>query len=267
LLTIAHHHDFLTQSGLSSIEQVKSFHGECLKRHRHGRRDVLQIPFQSENGRSTALFLKRNWRPYTKDGLKSLLRRGSVWSASRQEYANSRALVSAGVRVACPVAYGEQCSLFREKFSFLITEAAPGMPIDQFLRDTPDRTARRLVLDALARFVRRFHNAGFTTPDLFTRHVFVDTHASEPSFCLIDVARLNVTKRLRPRKRARDLAALNVTAPLRLVSARERLRFLRIYAGQRDKPLAHLIARRVSHLLTRRKYRDFSAFPSRSILA
>jgi heptose I phosphotransferase len=258
LLIIANHHDFLTQSGLSSIDQVKAFKGECLKRHRHGRRDVLRIPFPSENGYPTALFLKRNWRPYTKDGLMSLLRRGSVWSASRQEWANSRALESAGVRVAGPVAYGEQCSLFREEFSFLITEAAPGQSVDQFLRDTADRTARRLVLDALARFIRRFHSAGFATPDLFTRHVFVDAHATEPSFCLIDVARLDATKKLSPRKRARDLAALNVTAPLRLLSARERLRFLKIYAGQRDKSLARLIARRVSRLLTRRKYRHFA---------
>ena len=58
--------------------------------------------------------------------------------------------------------------------------------------------------------------------------------------------------------RARDLAALNASAPVRFVSAKERLIFLRVYAGKRDKRLAQLIRRRMTHLLKRSKFARFA---------
>jgi len=69
--------------------------------------------------------------------------------------------------------------------------------------------------------------------------------------------------RIPQRLRARDLAALNVTAPLGCVSARERMRFLQVYAGGADRALARRIARRVAHLLRRRRFQDFSETASR----
>ncbi len=148
--------------------------------------------------------------------MKSLLRQGRVESVSRREWENSRALERAGIAVAGLIAYGEECGPLWEKFSFIITESAPGQTMEQFLGACRDRARRRDVFDALARFVRQMHDAGLATPDLFTRHIFVDTENGDPVFCLIDMARLDRRTRLPERLRARDLAALNVTAPLRL---------------------------------------------------
>jgi heptose I phosphotransferase len=183
------------------------------------------------------------------------LRRGAVWSIARREWENGRALENAGLRVAGRVAYGEDCGPFWEKFSFIITEAASGQTLEQFLGDSRDRALRRRVLDRLAPFVRRLHEAGLASPDLFTRHIFVETADNEPRFCLIDMARLDRRKTLSARLRARDLAALNVTAPPGMVSPRERVRFLRSYCGGRDKELFRLIRSRMAHLLKRRKHR------------
>jgi len=91
---------------------------------------------------------------------------------------------------------------------------------------------------------------------LFTRHIFVARGPSQ-KFCLIDMARMDRRKALPESLRARDLAALHVTAPLRFVSTPERQRFLEVYGASAS--LRELISRRAEHLLTRRKFADFSA--------
>jgi tRNA A-37 threonylcarbamoyl transferase component Bud32 len=258
VVVIAKHRDALQQAGLTTLEQARAFRAELIKDHR-GRRDIQRLTLRDETGQGRVLFLKRNWRPYKKDGLTSLLRRGCVWSQSRQEWENSLALERAGVRVARLIAYGEECGPLWERFSFILTESAPGQTVEQFLRECRDRALRRRVFDALAHWIRRMHDAGFATPDLFTRHIFVETAGGEPAFCLIDMARLDHAKELGPKQRARDLAALNVAAPLRHVTPRERIRFLQVYAGGTRRDLARLIACRVAHLLQRRKFRDFDS--------
>ena len=258
MVVIAKHAPLLKKLGLSTLEQAKTFQGDRVKDH-HGRRDILCIKTADPDGRGLVLFLKRNWKPYQKDGLLSLLRHGRVWSLSRQEWENSRALEAAGLTVAGLVAYGEDCGPLWERFSFLITEAATGgQTVEQFIATCRDRALRLRVFDALARTIRQMHDAGLAGPDLFTRHVFVDLDRAVPGFCLIDMARLDRRRRVSRALRARDLAALNLTAPLRFVSAKERLRFLHAYAGSVDRRLLTGIRDRVAYLLQRRrKYQDF----------
>jgi lipopolysaccharide core heptose(I) kinase len=258
VVVIARHQHLLEKLGLNTIEQVKAFQGDLIKNHR-GRRDIFRIQATSERSEPLTLFLKRSWNPYKKDGLKSLLQRGRVTSISRIEWQNSEALHAAGIPTGALVACGEDCGLLREKFSFIITEAAIGaQTVQQFLRECPNRIERRHVFDALARFVRRMHDAGLSTPDLFTRHLFLDIHHEPLQFCLIDMARLDRSRTTSRRRRARDLAALNITAPLRDVSTKERVRFLRVYIGKRDKALFRAVRRRVKKLLPRGKFRDFA---------
>jgi tRNA A-37 threonylcarbamoyl transferase component Bud32 len=258
VVVIAKHAPLLEKLGLSTLDQVKAFQGELVKDHR-GRRDILRIRAIDADGAGRVLFLKRNWKPYRKDGLRSLLRHGRVWSQSRQEWENLRALEAAGLMVAGLVAYGEDCGPLWERFSFLITEAATGgQTVEQFIATCRDQALRLRVFEALARTIRKMHDAGLASPDLFTRHVFVDPDRDVPEFCLIDMARLDRHRCVSRALRARDLAALNLTAPLRFVSARERLRFLHAYAGSVDRRFVWRIRIRANRLLrTRRKFRDF----------
>ena len=251
MFVIAKHPELLRQLGLDTMDGVKKFKGELIKNHK-GQRDIQRVIVP--NG--PVLFLKRNWRPYKKDGLKSFFTRGKAWSQSRVEWENSLALERAGLTVAEPVAFGEECGLLWENFSFILTASARGdITVDQFLRTNPGAAERRRVFDALAYDIRRMHDAGLASPDLFARHLFLE-RTPEPRFCLIDMARLDRRKELSPELRARDLAALHVTAPLRFVSTRERLRFLKIYGA--DSALRRLSLSRAAHLLTRRKFADFS---------
>jgi len=254
VFVIARYHEVLRRLGLDTLAGVKSFKGELIKNHK-GRRDIQRITIPDE-GRPLVLFLKRNWQPYKKDGLHSLLTRGTVWSQSRVEYENSLALQRAGLTVAEPVAFGEECGLLWEKFSFIVTASARGeMTLEEFLRTNRDRTERRRVLTALAREIRRMHDAGLASPDLFTRHLFLE-RGPTPKFCLIDMARMDRGTPLSPTRRARDLAALHVTAPLRFVTTYERLRFLKTYGDAAI--LLPLIRLRAMHLLRRRKFADFA---------
>ena len=257
VLVIAKHHEVLRQLGLDTMEGVKNFKGERIKNHK-GQRDIQRFHAVLPGAGPTAgtYYLKRNWKPYKKDGLKSLLRRGEVWSQSRVEWENSMALQRAGIGIAQPIAFGEECNPLWEKFSFLITATARGeMTLDEFLRTNTDTSERRLVFSALGREIRKMHEAGLASPDLFTRHIFVERRPA-PQFCLIDMARLDQRKSLSTKLRARDLAALNITAPLRFVSTRERLRFLKSYGGNRT--LRRLVIERTHYLLKRRKFADFT---------
>jgi tRNA A-37 threonylcarbamoyl transferase component Bud32 len=252
VFVIARYHDLLRQLGLDSIEGVKAFTGELIKNHK-GRRDIQRV---RADGGAMVFYLKRNWRPYKKDGLRSFFTRGQVWSQSRVEWENSLALQRAGICVAKPIACGEECGLLWEKFSFIITAAAEGeMTLDDFLRTNRDAEERARVIDTLAREIRKMHDTGLASPDLFTRHIFIE-RGHEPKFCLIDMARLDRRKRLSSKLRARDLAALNITAPLRFVSKEERRTFLEAYGGHAE--LERQIDVRMKHLLTRRKFADYS---------
>lgn len=261
VVVIARHQQLLEQLRLSTLPQVKAYQGDSVKQQR-GRRDVFRIQGTDDRNEPVTLFLKRTWRPYKKDGIKSLFRLGRVTSISHLEWQNSEALHAAGIPTGTLVSWGEDCGLLWERFSYIITEAARGeQTVQQFLSTCQDRQERRRVFDALARFVGRMHEAGLSTPDLFTRHVFLDARRDPPEFCLIDMARLDRGRTTSIRRRARDLAALNITAPLRYVSARERLRFLRVYAGPQHKALYRAVRRRVEKLLPRRRFKDFAPPP------
>jgi hypothetical protein len=254
VLVIAKYEPLLARLKLSTLEQVKSFPRATTPGRRPQPREITRLVAE-DNGMQRVFFMKRNWISHKKDGIASLFRRGAVWSIARQEWENARALETAGLRMAGLVAYGEECGPLWEHFSFIITEAAPGQTIDEFFRDCRDRTIRRRVLLALAKFVKKLHEAGMATPDLFTRHIFFANEIADPQFCLIDMARLDRCKNPSARTRARDLAALNVTASPEIVSARERVSFLRAYAGHVDRQFFNLIRRRMKRLLTRKKHR------------
>ncbi len=239
MIEIVKHRVALEALGLTTLAGVKTYTGRPLKTHR-GTRDVFRIEIPG-----ATLFLKRNWRPHKKDGLASLLRHGEVRSVARREWENCLRLQRAGIRTAELVAYGEECGPLWEKFSFIITEAAPGQPLSEVLESAATAGKPVALVEALAREIRKMHDAGLFSPDLFARHIFVDGDR----FTLIDMARLD------DGPAERDLAALNVTVPLRRLSAKHRLRFLKVY-GRPE--LFRRIERRVGYLLKRR--RKFSQF-------
>lgn len=262
VVIIARYRQQLDQIGLTSLEQVRRCRpADVVETHR-GYREISRIELKGPDGAPRTLYLKRVWKAHLKDGLRSLLRRGRVWSVCRQEWENSVALQRAGIATAELVAFGEECGPLRERFSFIITRAADGdLTLQQFLRDCSDPKLRRGTLQALARHVRAMHDQGFFAPDLFARHIFIDSrdrNGSGPGFCLIDMARLRHGRPGSRRLRVLSLAALCVSVPLAHGSIRERLRFLRSYGGPDARDLIDPVRRRIAHLLSRPKFAAFS---------
>jgi hypothetical protein len=254
-----HYKQTLAELGLTSLDRIKTCRGEPVTRH-GDRREVIRLT--ADGNPPVTFFLKRSWHAHLKDGLASILRRGRVWSAARVEWDNSEAVARAGFPTAELVAYGEEIGPLKARFSFILTRSARGsQTLFDFLTTCHDPAERRRVLSELATRVRQMHAAGLYYPDLFSRHVFIDTSVSPPALSLIDVARLDRRKGGSDAMRARDVAALNASVPVRYASATERLRFLREYtgAGRADRRrFVGLIRKRMQHLLTRSKFRDFA---------
>lgn len=242
----------LQQLDLVGIDRVKAARGEIVKDQR-GKRDVIRLV-----AGDSVFFLKRVWKPKFKHGLQALLTRGRVRSQCGIEWDNLRLLRQHRIRTPELVAYGEEIVNLRERFSFILTRAAPGeMDLRDFVEQEHDPERRRRVLEALVQGVRRFHDAGFATPDLFARHLFIEWRGEQPRFTMIDLQRLDRRRRIGDRLRARDLAALNSSLPNHLVSPAERLRFLEMYRGRRDRAFFSRVRRRMEHLLVRNKRLNF----------
>ncbi len=242
----------LEQLGLVGMDQIKSACGHLVKDQR-GKRDVIRLL-----AGGCTFYLKRVWKPKFKHGVEALLTQGRVRSQCGIEWDNLKLLRRHRFRTPELVAYGEEIIRLRERFSFILTRAAPGdMDLRDFVEQERDPRRRRAVLTALAKKVRRFHNAGFATPDLFARHLFIEWQGDQPYFTMIDLQRLDRRRRIGDRLRARDLAALNSSLPNHLVTPAERVRFLELYRGQRDRTFFRRVRRRMEHLLVRNKRLNF----------
>ncbi len=122
------------------------------------------------------------------------------------------------------------------------------------------------VARAVGKAVRRLHDAGYSFPDLYAKHVFLEDAGGEaPRVVLIDVNRL---RRYTPRRGAADLAALHATTQVPPVRKEDRLLVLRAYLGDRasDSNIERL-ARRIKRLSGRiaARGRDPHLIPARRV--
>jgi tRNA A-37 threonylcarbamoyl transferase component Bud32 len=227
---IESHVGHLRTLGLDTMAGVKAWSGGLIKNQR-GRRDVSRIEVADSDGVVRVLYLKRTWQPYRKDGVSSLFRYGRVVSSSRREWNNYIALTSAGVDTPELIAHGEECGPFWERFSFILTgEVRDSVSLDQFLGQCREPRLRRNALREAALTVGKMHMAGLFSPDLFSRHIFVSSQSPrKPEACLIDMARLDRCSRMMRKKVVRDLALLNVSTSLHLLSLLERRVFIRTH--------------------------------------
>jgi hypothetical protein len=86
----------------------------------------------------------------------------------------------------------------------------------------------------VAELIRRFHHAGFCHRDLYLAHIFISFKKNgDPIFYLIDLARVFKMGWRKERWIVKDLGALNYSAPGKIISRTDRLRFLKIYLGTR----------------------------------
>lgn len=236
-------------------------------------RQRWRIRLMDDAGRVRTLYLKRFLRPPLGRQLERW--RAGRWDLSTAgiEWSNARTLAEVGVTAVEAVAFGQRMAGPWEQASFVLLAEAPGESLERWVpahlppedRD-PTPQVRRNRLEALARFVARFHRAGFAHRDLYLCHVFMEEEADETAsprgaagcsrFRLIDLQRVFPPRWRRRRWVVKDLAALNYSTPLERVGTRERLRFLCRYVRECDRYgparlLARLVAERTKRTIAR----------------
>ncbi len=187
------------------------------------------------------------------------------------EWALLNRLASEGIACPRPIAVGEELTGSRELRSALLSEGVPGRSLERWMseRDTPDRPMIRRLIGPTADFVARFHGRGYIHRDLYLSHLFFDPDATpERSLHLIDLARVIHPPRGRLRWIVKDLAALNFSTPVHLVSNTDRLRWLKRYlrVSKLDRSGRRLVYRVIGKTasIARHERRRQARFRSRS---
>ena len=201
----------------------------------HRTRGVSRIDIGCGPEGRVGLYVKRFWGDAARPRWRDLLRLRLPRTAARCEYAASERLLKAGVEVARPVAWGASRK-GPEPRALVAFREVNGGSLSAWLACQPascvagvDARHRHALAEALGRAVRRLHEADFSYPDLYAKHVFIgDADTLHPRIVLIDVQRL---RPLWPWRRVRDLAALHVSTDGPGVRRTDRLRFLRAYLG------------------------------------
>lgn len=198
-------------------------------------------------------FLKRqHWVP-RKDYLASWWAGFGFVDRSVREWKTLLALRGHGIRVPEPLAVGS-----RDGRSFLLVGELEGaVDLHCFLtRRGHDWVLCTRLAERIAATLARLHQTGFTHPDLYAKHVFVNPQ--DLSIALIDFQRTMRCRRVSWRQRWRDLAALDASLGEHLAGNTLRLRLLRSYlhetgASHRWVQAVEAIRRRSRYLQRRRK--------------
>jgi len=175
---------------------------------------------------------------YRSHGLRGLLE-GRVWpQRAKLEFARAHRLVRLRIGTFDAVAYGEKDAEGLGRTSYLLTrEVEEAAALNRFIRATApglsqgDRRAFVATFTPLlARFARSLHDAGVFHNDFHPGNILVRQKDGAFEFFLIDLRTVRISRPLSKRHRIESLAMLNEFF-VSWTSAAERLRFLRLYAG------------------------------------
>ena len=199
------------------------------------------------NGEPRTFFLKRFTRP-PRSARREVRRSGcGAASVAGLEWTWMQRVAAAGVPCVRGVAMGEEITGPIELRSAVLTEAVPGDSLERWVAQwsPSDRSRVIALLAPTADLTARLHRAGFVHRDLYLAHLFYDPSDGDAPLHLIDLQRvLQPPYRLR-RWIIKDLASLNYSTPVALVSRTDRLRWLTCYLGtsRLDAPGRRLVYR------------------------
>jgi heptose I phosphotransferase len=221
-------------------------------------RTEIHDRFHAKQGRSIArwtlragdrrlvVYLKRHYRSEWWRGWAAALWPGRGWSAAWQEADHLRWAAAHGFPVPRPVAVGERVGPWGRLQSVLAVEELAGMvPLHEAIPAAAGRLSavafhrwKRGLVAALARRVRALHGLRHYHKDLYLCHFYVPerlTHYIPAGWAddlfLIDLHRLGHHPCLGRWWQLKDVAQLLYSSEVAGVTARDRLRFWRHYAG------------------------------------
>ncbi len=240
------HPDFADRLAGATATDLLDLPGEIVSGHAD--RHVVRVELP---GWERALYLKRQHRVTWRERLRQW-RAGFGWrSRCGRETALVMQLATAGLPAPRWVAHGEDG---RGRAFLLVEELTGAAELRRRLGDKRvSRTDRARMADRLGREVAAVHAAGFDTPDLTAKHVFVGPTGTVTLIDWQSARRLAVVPAA---ARLRTLAAFHASLADHLATPRDRLRFLRAYLGTRAAPAAREVERLAVAARKRRSVRD-----------
>jgi hypothetical protein len=224
-------------------------------------RSIGRWTLTSDAGASLVVYLKRHYVLPRRHGVLAALLPGRAWSPGRQEWDHLARAKAAGIPVPRAVAGGELLGPWGRLQSFLAVEELAGMlPLHEavplaYQRLPAEEFARwkRGLVAEMARLTRLLHRQRLFHKDLYLCHFYVaesDTAVPPGSWAgravMIDFHRLGRYPMLWPWYAVKDLGQLLYSSAVAGVTARDRLRFWKLYRigdwGDLTRPPAWLRA-------------------------
>jgi hypothetical protein len=254
------------EAGLKSFEDFFDFSaGQTI--NKNNKREVVAMILPAAAGEKE-LFMKRFFKPHFKDMLFTICNFGSLCSQGACEWKNIDILLQQGIDTYRPVCFGQQMCLGLEKKSFIVTEKINSVCLTDFVAAnwlTLDRPQKEKIITAMAKFVRKIHNAKISMPDLYLWHIFIKKaplpdQITEDDLAIIDLhrMRINVSNR---NARIRDLGALDFSMQEKYFDDGLREVFLNTYMATSDADERIAFSRKIKNrsrvLANRRRRPDY----------
>jgi hypothetical protein len=192
-------------------------------------RERIRLTLRDVEGTHT-LYLKRFTDPPPKVQRAVRASDTGAVSVAGLEWFRMHQLAGDGIATIQPIAFGEEIRSGREARSAILTAEVPGESLERLAanwsRDVHLPAIRRVLLGT-ADLVACFHGCGYIHRDLYLSHIFfAEAAASDEALHLIDLQRVMRPRWRRARWIVKDLASLNYSTPLGLVTTADRVRWL-----------------------------------------
>ncbi len=254
---------FFAESGLESFDDFFEYSLSGVADD--NRKRYVSILNLGNGPNRKVFFLKRFYYSHFKDMLFALRNLGRFCSQAACEWESANLLLDKGIGTYKPVCYGERIKWGMERKSFFVTEKLQSQSFTDFVARNWSQLApskKEKIIAALAKRIRKVHDAEISLPDLYVWHIFIeeDEVRGRWNFACIDLHRMSRAVKSRNQK-IQDLGRLYWSMSNKYFNDELKDLFICAYMGDdwtgSKAKLVRTIQRRVNVLAKRRKLKDF----------
>jgi heptose I phosphotransferase len=243
----------LESNGLATFKALMSHPGHAVAKCAIKERNTVRLDLDTESGEKKSFFLKRYAPPTVRDRLKAYLRLKRPVPGAGQEWRAMWIFLQVGLPGPVPIAWGQDGGsslVLSEGVSHVmrLSEWAERNFGEGSHRNTQAIPAKHRIIEEVANIVARMHSKGLHHQDLYLCHFLCGSEQDGLPLTLIDLQRVERSRRLLRRWQVKDLAQLHFSSA-QYITRQDIRRFWKVYnsiyhTGKRIIPLWHSILRK-----------------------